>query len=111
MTDETQLTALEIADDIKAKAIAATQEFSDETKHIVKLMAHNLDVDIHNYFVSLIDGAAKKESGFSAEQLQNAANDLAKILSVIGIIINRHKNYIIHNDPDFDNKLDIKAVN
>lgn len=100
----------EILQDIKdtaEQAVKAQEQqviYSEETKALVSLMCRNLCADIHNYFVSMIESASKSDSGFTAEQLSNAAKDLGQILSFIEVIINRHKNFIIHNDPDFDTK-------
>lgn len=102
--DSENLSAIDIADALKDKAVAAELTISDETKHIAKLMCHNIDADIHNYFVAMIENASKKESGLTAEQLRNVAHDFAKILATINVIVNRHKNYIVHNDPDYDSK-------
>lgn len=79
-----------------------SQQFSEETKNLVSLLSNNLCADIHNYFVSLVENVARPESGFTAEQLNNASKDLAHILSTVEVIINRHKNFIVYGDPDRD---------
>lgn len=98
--NETKTTA-DIAAEISdtAQRIAS---YSDETKELVKLLCNNLCVDVHNYFVAMIERASKPESGFTAAQLASASKDMAKILATLEIIINRHKNFIIHGSPDFD---------